>query len=238
MKLQRIADLDCVLAGGDDGEGGGDGPMIVLLHGFGAGGDDLVALADWIDAPEGTRWVFPAGPLTLSPLYGDARAWWMIDLERLERELAGGRPADRAAEVPEGLAAARGAVLGLLDALAREHRRRDDAFVLGGFSQGAMLSVDVALHGARPRGLVLLSGTLVAEAEWRPRLAALAGLRVFQSHGTKDGLLSFAGAEKLRAFLVEGGAEVGFVPFPGGHEIPPPVLELLEDFLPHALAPR
>ncbi|MBZ0237678.1 MAG: hypothetical protein K8M05_35510, partial [Deltaproteobacteria bacterium] len=101
MKLQRIADLDCVLAGGDDGEGGGDGPMIVLLHGFGAGGDDLVALADWIDAPEGTRWVFPAGPLTLSPLYGDARAWWMIDLERLERELAGGRPADRAAEVPE-----------------------------------------------------------------------------------------------------------------------------------------
>jgi len=238
MKLQRIADLDCVLAGGTDGEGGGDGPMIVLLHGFGAPGDDLVALANWIDAPEGTRWVFPAGPLTLSPLYGDARAWWMIDLERLERELAGGRAADRAAEVPEGLAAARGAVLGVLDALARDHRRRDDAFVLGGFSQGAMLSVDVALHGARPRGLVLLSGTLVAEAEWRPHAAALAGLRVFQSHGTKDGLLSFAGAEKLRDFLAGAGAEVGFVPFPGGHEIPPPVLELVEDFLPHALAER
>lgn len=238
MKLQRIADLDCVLAGGDDGEGGGDGPMIVLCHGFGAPGDDLVQLAEWLEAPEGTRWVFPAGPLTMSPLYGDARAWWMLDLERLERELAAGRPADRAAEVPAGLAAARAALLGLLDGLARDHRRRDDAFVLGGFSQGAMLSVDVALHGAHPRGLVLLSGTLVAEAEWRPRAAALAGLRVFQSHGTKDGLLSFAGAEKLRDFLVAGGAEVGFVPFPGGHEIPPPVLELVEDFLPHALAPR
>ena len=45
MKLQRIADLDCVLGGGDDGEGGGDGPMIVLLHGFGAPGDDLVTVA-------------------------------------------------------------------------------------------------------------------------------------------------------------------------------------------------
>lgn len=238
MKLQRIADLDCVLAGGDDGDGGGDGPMIVLLHGFGAPGDDLVALADWIDAPDGTRWVFPAGPLAMPPLYGDARAWWMIDLERLERELAGGRPADRAAEVPEGLAAARTAMLAVLDALARDHRRRDDAFVLGGFSQGAMLSVDLALRGARPRGLVLLSGTLVAEAQWRPHAAAIAGVRVFQSHGTKDGLLSFAGAERLRDFLAESGAEVGWVPFPGGHEIPPPVLELVEDFLPHALAAR
>ncbi|HUQ02674.1 MAG TPA: hypothetical protein VM261_09280 [Kofleriaceae bacterium] len=239
MKLARVADLDCVLAGGDDGEGGGDGPMVVLLHGFGAPGDDLVALAEWIDAPEGTRWVFPAGPLTMPPVYGDARAWWMIDLEKLERELAGGgRAADRAAEVPAGLADARAAMLAVLDALARDHRRRDDAFVLGGFSQGAMLSVDLALHGARPRGLVLLSGTLLAETVWRPRAAAVAGLRVFQSHGTKDGLLSFAGAEKLRDFLAEAGAEVGFAPFPGGHEIPPPVLELVEDFLPHALAPR
>ncbi len=232
MKQQRIAGLDCVLAGGDDGRGGGDGPMVVLLHGFGAPGDDLVALADWIEAPAGTRWVFPAGPLAMPPVYGDARAWWMIDLERLERELAGGRPADRAAEVPEGLAAARGAMVELLAALARDHGRRDQATILGGFSQGAMLSVDAALHAPRPpRALLLLSGTMIAEADWRPRAAALAGCRVLQSHGTRDALLSFAGAETLCGFLREAGAEVAFVPFPGGHEIPPPVLDLAGDFL-------
>ncbi len=232
MKQQRIADLDCVLGGGDDGDGGGDGPMVILLHGFGAPGDDLVALAEWIDAPAGTRWVFPAGPLPMPPIYGDARAWWMIDLERLERELSGGRPADRAAEVPEGLATARAAVLGMYDALARDHRRRDETTVLGGFSQGAMLSVDVALHAPiAPRALILMSGTLVAEAEWRPRAGALAGRRILQSHGTRDALLSFAGAEKLRDFLLESGAEVGFVPFPGGHEIPPPILEIAGELL-------
>ncbi len=238
MKPQRIADLDCVLAGGDDGDGGGEGPMVVLLHGFGAPGDDLVALAEWIDAPAATRWVVPAAPLAMPPHYGDARAWWMIDIERVERELAGGRPADRAAEVPAGLVEARATVRGLLDALARDHRRRDDRTVLGGFSQGAMLAVDAALHGAQPpRGMILMSGTLIAVAEWRPRGAALTGCRVLQSHGTRDPLLSFAGAEKLRDFLLEAGAEVGFVPFPGGHEIPPPVLELAGELLEELFGP-
>jgi len=232
MKTARIAGLDCVLAGGDDGAGGGDGPMVILLHGFGAGGDDLVALAEWIDAPAGTRWVFPAGPLALAGLYGDARAWWMIDLDRIERELAAGRGADRAAEVPEGLAAARAVVGELLVALERDHGRRDQATVLGGFSQGAMLTIDVALATARPfAGLIALSGTLVAEAEWQPRAAALAGRRILQTHGTRDPLLSYEGGERLRDFLAGAGAAVGFVPFPGGHEIPPPVLALAGDFL-------
>lgn len=225
------------MLGGTDGEGGGDGPMVILLHGFGAGGDDLVALADWIDAPPTTRWVFPAALLALGGVYGDARAWWLIDLVRAERERSGGPVVDRAAEVPDGLAAARAAVSELLTVLARDYGRRDETTVLGGFSQGAMLTVDVALATGRPlAGLVVLSGTFMAEREWRPRIAALTGRLVLQSHGTHDDVLTFAGAERLQKFLVEAGAAIGFVPFPGGHEIPPPVLELVEEFLPRALA--
>lgn len=232
MIRRKLGDLDCVVTGGDDGRGGGDGPTVILLHGFGAPGDDLVDLHNWMDAPEGTRWVFPAAPLSLGGLYGDSRAWWMIDLARIEHDLALGKAADRAADVPEGLADARAAVQGVLDALARDHGRRDDRTVLGGFSQGAMLSVDVALHApGRLPALILLSGTLVAEAVWKTRGAALAGTTILQSHGTRDQLLSFAGAEKLRDFLLAAGAEVGFVPFPGGHEIPPPVLAMASELL-------
>ncbi|MEZ4403626.1 MAG: hypothetical protein R3B06_26615 [Kofleriaceae bacterium] len=234
MNRRRLGGLDCVLTGGTDGQGGGDGPTVVLLHGFGAGGDDLVELGVYLDAPAGTRWVFPAAPLELGGLYGDSRAWWMIDLARLERA----EPAIRADECPAGLPEARAAVRALLDELARDFHRADATTVLGGFSQGAMLAVDVALHhGAPLAGLALLSGTLIAVADWRPRMASLAGVTVLQTHGTRDQVLAFAGAERLRDFLLEAGASVGFLPFPGGHELPPPVLEALADLLERTLAP-
>ena len=217
--------------------------VVVLLHGFGAPGDDLVSLGEWIDersesrgvgAPpaspagrgrsprgndgEGVAWVFPEAPLELGGLYGDSRAWWMIDLDAI-----GDLSRDRSGEVPPGLAPARAQVIELLDAV---RGRFGDRVVLGGFSQGAMLSLDVALHDPRPLdGLLLLSGTLIAKAEWAPRMAARAGLRVLQSHGRRDQLLPFRAAVTLRDLLRGAGLEVTWVEFDGGHEIPPPVLD-------------
>jgi phospholipase/carboxylesterase len=231
MRHERLGPLDAVTAGD------GDGLVCVLLHGFGAPGTDLVGLADYFRAPPGTRWVFPAAPIEIGGLYGEGRAWWMIDLMRLERDLASGNPAARAAEVPDGLPEARAAVIALLDAL-RAKGVPDDKVVLGGFSQGAMLSLDVALHTDRAfAGLVLMSGTLIAEREWAPRIAARRGLRVLQSHGQRDPLLPFAVAERLRDLMREGGLDVTWVPFRGQHEIPPPVVAAAGDFL-TSLAPR
>ena len=80
--------------GGDDDRGGGDGPAVVLCHGFGAPGDDLVPLAEVLSAPPRTRFFFPEAPLALPAPYGDARAWWMLDLLRLEASFAAGRGID------------------------------------------------------------------------------------------------------------------------------------------------
>jgi phospholipase/carboxylesterase len=227
MRRTQLGGLDVVLAGGDDGHGRGDGPCLVLLHGFGAPGEDLVALSAYLRAPAGTRLVFPAAPLELGLPFSDARAWWMIDVGRLERDLGAGRGAAWRREVPAGLAPARERLLALLDELGPPAR-----LVLGGFSQGAMLACDVALRTGLPlSGLVLLSGTVIAEDEWAPRFAGRRGLRVFQSHGTQDPLLPHETAIRLRALWEEGGADVTFVAFAGGHEIPPLVLGELATFL-------
>jgi phospholipase/carboxylesterase len=203
---------------------------IVLLHGFGAPGDDLVTLSQVIDAP--VRFVFPEAPLELGGLYGDSRAWWLLDLARLEDELRRGIPRDRRDEIPDGLPAARAQLGRLLDQLQARYGVTPDRLVLGGFSQGSMLALDVALHRPTPpAGLVLMSCTLVAESEWQPRIGGLRGVPVLLSHGRADGLLPFGVAETLRDRLRTAGAAVEWLPFIGGHEISSEVLDATSRFL-------
>jgi phospholipase/carboxylesterase len=238
MRTETFGELRSIVTGGSDREGGGDGPVVVLLHGFGAPGEDLVPLWRVLDVPRGTRFVFPAAPLDLSYAYGmgESRAWWMIDMAALDAAVRAGRFRDLGAEVPPGLPEARAKLIAALDAI--EEALRPSKLVLGGFSQGAMLSLDVALHDPRPlAGLALMSGTFLCEAEWRPRLPSRKGLPVLQSHGTHDPLLPFAVAEKLRDELRGAGMDVEFVPFRGGHEIPPVVLDGFGRLAKRALAP-
>ncbi|HLL24808.1 MAG TPA: hypothetical protein VK427_21895 [Kofleriaceae bacterium] len=198
-----------------------DPTTVVLLHGFGAPGHDLVALADAIDAP--VRFVFPEAPLELGGMYGSARAWWLLDLERLENDLRRGVPSDRRNEMPDGLPPVRAQVTRLLDEVTS--RLPTSRLVVGGFSQGAMVALDVALHRETPPdGLLLMSGTLLAASEWEPRMAKLAGVPVMLSHGRGDSLLPFGVAEELRDKLLAAGAAVDWQPFAGGHEIPMTVL--------------
>lgn len=228
-----LGGLEARIVGGSDGRGGGDGPVVVLLHGFGAPGDDLVSLGPALGLGKEVRFVFPCAPLRLDGvgMYG-SRAWWMIDLERFQLAIMTGKARDLTKEVPDGLAAARAAVLALLDDVEAKLRVAPERITLGGFSQGAMLSLDVALRCDRPfAGLALLSGTFLCEHEWRPLMAARRGLRVFQSHGVIDPLLPFDLAEQLRDALVASGLELDWVSFRGGHELPPAVLSRLQQFL-------
>ncbi len=234
MRTETMGGLRVRITGGTDREGGGDGPAIVLLHGFGAPGDDLVSLWRVIDAPPGTRFVFPEAPHSL-PGFADGRAWWMIDLAGIERALARGETRDLSREVPDGMAEAHASVVAMLGDLDRT--LHPSKLVLGGFSQGAMLSCDVALRSDVPlAGLVMLSGTFVAEDEWRPRMPLRKGLPVFESHGKEDRLLPFVQAERLQGALTEAGLAVTWSPFRGGHEIPSQVVSGLGTFLRGALA--
>lgn len=228
----KIADLTARIVGAADAT-----TTVVLMHGFGAPGDDLVSLAEYLQRGAGVnaRFVFPEAPIELGGLYGDSRAWWRLDLAKLEAELRNGAIRDRRDEVPEGLPEVRAQVLEFLDELQATHAIGAEQLVLGGFSQGAMLALDVALHRAvPPAGLVLMSGTLLAETEWSPRMPTLKGVPVMQSHGKHDQLLPFSIAELMRDRLREAGAVVDWQPFAGGHEIPPPVLAAVAKLL----APR
>jgi len=237
MREESLGGLKIRITGGTDGKGGGNGPIVILLHGFGAPGDDLVPLADWIAAPTGTRFIFPEGPLSLSMGFGDSRAWWIIDMARLEADRAAGRLRDLSNEVPRGLEQARQALESFLAALPRAMPIDFTNSVIGGFSQGAMLTCDLVMRTAQPvAGLVQLSSTLLAKQDWRPTVARRTGLPVFQSHGTQDQILPYVMAERLRDELTQAGLAVEWHNFRGGHEIPELVLRRLSAFLTNILA--
>lgn len=232
MREIILGGLKARLTGGTDGIGGGKGPVVILLHGFGAPGDDLVPLANVLKVPAGTRFLFPEGPLSMNMGFGDSRAWWIIDLARMQADRAAGRIRDLSQETPKGLAPAREQVVAFLKDVEQTLGADPRKTVLGGFSQGAMLSCDAVLHTDRPyAGLVQLSGNLLAQPVWGPLMPKRKGLPVFQSHGTQDEILPYVGAERLRDALSKSGLVVEWHPFRGGHEIPEPVLQQLGVFL-------
>jgi len=236
MREEQLSGLWTRITGGTDGKGGGTGPVVILLHGFGAPGDDLVSLADVLNVPTGTRFVFPEGPLSLSFGPSDARAWWLIDMARIAADQAAGRVRDLSQDIPKGLAPARETMLAFLKEVEQTFDTDPRKTVLGGFSQGAMLSCDVALRTAQSyAGLIQLSGTLLATQEWVPLLQKRKGLPVFQSHGMQDELLPYVGAERLRNTLSKSALAVEWHSFRGGHEIPRSILQRLGPFITKAV---
>ena len=230
MRAERVGGLEAVVAGGTDRQGGGQGPAIVLLHGFGASGMDLVGLYRMLDVPREIRFVFPAAPVVLAPGPAgyDSRCWWPLDVAALDRAVRTGRPRDLSSEHPAELAERVPMLGAALDEIEARLEVPAGKLLLGGFSQGSMLALALALHSDRPlAGLALLSSALLAADQWVPRMASRRGLPVLQSHGTEDVLLSYPAAEILCARMREAGMDVEFVSFRGGHEIPQRVLDSL-----------
>ncbi len=231
MKRIRCGELDVWATGGEDRQGGGRGPAIVLCHGFGAQGDDLVSIARATDVGRDVRWFFPEAPIRLDFGGGQTgRAWWPIDMMRMQQAIARGESRSLAKETPPGLAEARALLEGALKDLEVSHAVRRDRLVLGGFSQGSMLTTEIALHATeRPfAGLAILSGTLLSEERWSEAVKASGPtIHAIVTHGRRDPILPFAGSEALRDLLVSNGADVEFVPHNGQHEIPQAALDAL-----------
>lgn len=201
---------------------------VIICHGFGAPGTDLVPLGEiMLRSSEklgaGTRFYFPEGPLDLSRMgmFG-SRAWWMIDMEALNRAMMDGTFRERSRnERPEGLEDVRAQLLELIAQVKVETGLPTSRIALGGFSQGAMLALDVTLQlDENPGALFQWSGTLLNEKEWREHGDNHAGLKVVQTHGRQDPLLPYDWAEDLRDLLKEFGMDVEFHAFDGPHTVP------------------
>jgi thioredoxin 1 len=179
--------------------------LLLLVHGYGADERDLGGILPYLD-PEGRfAVVLPRAPIAMPGTPG--YAWYDF-----------GDPSG------QGFDAARRELDDLLDEACAEHGfARGDAFV-GGFSQGAGLTLALALGPGdrdRPRGVLAMSPALpgpLDEVEGK--------VPVLVQHGTHDPLVPVQRSRDLARSLRERGVPAVYREYPMEHQV---ALESLQD---------
>ena len=189
---------------------------LVLIHGRGADEHDLYPLLDVLDPERRLRGLTPRGPLALPP---GGRHWYRL----------GGIPTPE----PETFWPSFEALSGFLDGL-------DGPLVLGGFSQGAVMSYALALGrtpAKRPSALLPLSGFMPSVDGLDLDLTDLEGFPVAIAHGTLDPVIPVDYSRAARDVLAAAGADVAYTESPVGHTIDPQIIPALRGFVANAIAP-
>jgi phospholipase/carboxylesterase len=186
---------------------------LVLLHGRGADENDLYPLLDALDPERRLLGLTPRGPLALPP---GGRHWYRL----------GGIPTpDPDTFWPSFLELAE-----LVDGLSKP-------VVLGGFSQGAVMSYAVGLGRKpeqRPAALLPLSGFMPSVDALELDLTGLDGFPVAIAHGTLDPVIPVDYSRAARDVLAAAGADVAYHEGPYGHTIDPQIIPALRGFVAYA----
>jgi phospholipase/carboxylesterase len=194
--------------------------LLVLLHGRGADEHDLFPVLDLLDPEQRLLGVTPRGPLSLPP----GGAHWYA--------LGGLGTPDPATFLPTYEQASR-----WLDDLAAETGIPPERTVLGGFSQGAVMTYALALGKGRPRpaALLALSGFVPTvpgfELDLTPPLPPIA-----IGHGIYDPIIGVEWGRRAKALLEEAGGEPIYREYPLPHAIEPRFLVELRPWVADALA--
>jgi phospholipase/carboxylesterase len=186
---------------------------LVLIHGRGADEHDLFPLLDALDPERRLRGLTPGGPLALPP---GGRHWYRL----------GGIPTPE----PETFWPSFEALSDFLDGL-------DGPLVLGGFSQGAVMSYALGLArtpARRPAALLPLSGFMPSVDGLELDLTGLDGFPVAIAHGSLDPVIPVDYSRAARDVLADAGADVTYHESPIGHAIDPQNIPALRGFVAHA----
>ena len=114
-----------------------------------------------------------------------------------------------------------------LDQLLAESSLDWSQAVIGGFSQGAVMSYAVALGAGRPlpAGLIALSGFIPEVAVWEPDFAGRAALPTLVHHGARDPVIPVAFGRAAAAGLRAGGIDATYLETDAAHSLPPEVID-------------
>ena len=194
---------------------------LVLFHGRGTDENDLFPLLDLLDPERSLLGATARGPLSLPP--GGAH-WYVV------RQV--GFPDQETFHSTYALAA------DWLDEFLGRHALSPERTVLGGFSQGGVMSYALALGEGRPRpaGIMALSSFIPTVDGFE--LGDASGLAVAIGHGSYDPIIGVEFGRAARDRLTADGAEVTYRESPMPHAIDPGFLQDLRAWVSGAVGTR
>ena len=195
--------------------------IVLLLHGYGSKGADLISLArHWQAALPDALFLAPNAPSRLS--MGGGYQWWpLTDIE--PRALA------------EGAARAAPAIDAFINRKLQQYALTDAQLAIVGFSQGTMMALHVGLRrGQKVAGIVGYSGTLTGAHELKDD--EITKPPVLLVHGSADAIVPLAASYAAKADLERLGMDVTVHVSGGvGHSVDPVGLKLGGEFLSKSL---
>ena len=194
--------------------------VLVLLHGRGADEHDLFPLLDVLDPERRLAGVCPRGPLSLPP--GGAH-WYAVREIGYPDPVTFGPTYERASAWLDALSQATGVPI--------------ERTVVGGFSQGSVMSYALGLGRGRPSpaGIIALSG-FVPTVEGFELDLERPGLRVAIGHGAQDPVIDVEWGRRAREQLEAAGLDVTYRESPMGHSIDPRFLAELQGWVTDVVA--
>ncbi len=225
MNARRIEgnSLTYLVVEPDDYDDTLDYPVVTLLHGFGASMTDLAGLSPSIHRT-GYLYLFPNAPIPLQIGQGMVGYAWTPPGGGSESEAAG----ERAEEL----------LAGFFEEVEQRHGGTDGGIVMGGFSQGGMMTYRFGLP--RPdkfAGLVVLSGRVPSPEGMAARLPERRDQHIFVAHGVRDAMIDVADARASLEFLESNGYAPKYGEYGMGHEINGDVMADLVPWLSDVMPP-
>lgn len=199
--------------------------LVILLHGYGSNGADLIGLVPyWRAALPDTLFLAPAAPQACPGAPG-GRQWWPLTSLSPEALAAGVRVAAPALNA-------------YIDRHLVAHGLTEEALALVGFSQGSMMALHVGPRRARPlagilgyAGMLADPGALAHEVVTKPPVMLL--------HGDADEVVPVPAMFHAKTQLEDLGFDVSMHVSPGlGHSIDEDGLQRGANFLANHLARR
>jgi phospholipase/carboxylesterase len=194
---------------------GGPEGALVLLHGRGTSEDDLYPLLDELDPDRRLIGITPRAPLQLPP---GGNHWYVV------RRVGFPDPSTFQPTMEK--------LTAWFDALPDAIGVPTEKTVLGGFSQGAVMSYALGLGKDRPRpaGIVALSGFIPTTEGWEMD-EELDGYPVAAGHGTYDPIIDVGFGRDAKERLEKAGADLIWRESPMQHTLDPDYLPELQRFV-------